>query len=70
MKTNPDGRAMTRKFGGLIFTRQWTEYDFSADVKEAAERMRKNGYLVRVVKNKGHKDGPKYHRYTLYARKA
>ena len=61
---------MTRKFGGLEFTRQWHEYDFSADLEADVEKLRANGYLVRVVKNKGHKGGPKYHRYTLYVRKA
>ncbi len=63
------GQAMKRTFNGIAFTRQWTEYTFIDDAREAAERIRESGHLVRIVKNRGHKAGPKYHRYTLYARR-
>jgi hypothetical protein len=64
------GRSLTREFNGLTYARKLGEYDFGADAKAEANRIRKEGYLVRVVKNKGHVGGPKYHRYTLYVRRA
>jgi len=58
----------SKKFGGKIYTYRSTAHSPGA-AKQAAKEFRENGYLVRLVKREGERNGMGWWRCDIFIRR-